>query len=263
MADDIKGLTAELARDPASLVFLQLGEALRVRGQVDAAAKVALTGLQRHPDLADAHDVYARVLIDAGNVEAAHEAWRRTLQLEPRHVGAHKGIGFLFYRYGDLDAALDHLETALSVDPTDGSVIQALRRVRAAAERAAAEPVERTADVFAGFEGSWEGILLVDDRGRVLGGSLRNARNEDAAEEVAAYLAGASQEAQRTARLLGLGAWRAIVAEGPQGHLYVSRPSEEALLLVKCDRSIPPGRVALMAERAGAAARAWLEGKPQ
>ncbi|MEE8116588.1 MAG: tetratricopeptide repeat protein [Gemmatimonadales bacterium] len=260
MAGDIKGLTAELARDPASLVFLQLGEALRARGQVDAAAKVALTGLQRHPDLADAHDVYARVLIDAGNVEAAHEAWRRTLQLDPRHVGAHKGIGFLFYRYGDWDAALDHLETALSVDPTDGSVIQALRRVRAAAERAAAEPVERTADVFAG---SSEGILLVDDRGRVLGGSLRNARNEDAAEEVAAYLAGASQEAQRTARLLGLGAWRAIVAEGPQGHLYVSRPSEEALLLVKCDRSIPPGRVALMAERAGAAARAWLEGKPQ
>ena len=177
MADDIKGLTAELARDPASLVFLQLGEALRARGQVDAAAKVALTGLQRHPDLADAHDVYARVLIDAGNVAAAHEAWRRTLQLEPRHVGALKGIGFLFYRYGDLDAALDHLETALSVDPTDGSVIQALRRVRSAAE-----PVERTADVFAGFEGSSEGILLVDDRGRVLGGSLRNARNEDAAE---------------------------------------------------------------------------------
>ena len=45
MSDDIRGMTAELAADPDSLVFLELGEALRRRGQPDAAFKVARTGL--------------------------------------------------------------------------------------------------------------------------------------------------------------------------------------------------------------------------
>ena len=39
MSDDIRALTAQLAADPASLVFLPLGEALRRRGQLDSAQK--------------------------------------------------------------------------------------------------------------------------------------------------------------------------------------------------------------------------------
>ncbi|PYP33377.1 MAG: hypothetical protein DMD49_03470 [Gemmatimonadetes bacterium] len=42
MADDVKALSAQLAQDPASLVFLRLGELLRQRGQLDAAHRVAL-----------------------------------------------------------------------------------------------------------------------------------------------------------------------------------------------------------------------------
>ena len=42
MSDDVKSLTAELVRDPSSLVFLRLGELLRTEGQRDAARKVAV-----------------------------------------------------------------------------------------------------------------------------------------------------------------------------------------------------------------------------
>ena len=35
MADDVKALSAELARDPDSLVFLQLGELLRHKRSED------------------------------------------------------------------------------------------------------------------------------------------------------------------------------------------------------------------------------------
>jgi hypothetical protein len=56
MPDDIRAMTAELAADPASLVFLDLAEALRRRGQLDAAQKVTRTGLARYPELAAAHD---------------------------------------------------------------------------------------------------------------------------------------------------------------------------------------------------------------
>ena len=128
-------MTGELVRDADSLVFLDLGELLRVQGQVAAARKVALTGLQRHPELPNAHDLYARVLVDANEFAHARKIWEAALKLDARHQGAHKGLGFLHYRDGDLDGALDHLELALATDPTNDSVVQALQAVRNAAVR--------------------------------------------------------------------------------------------------------------------------------
>src|SRR5947209_14889664 len=40
MADEIKKLSSQLAQDPDSLVFLRLGELLRLKGQFDAAHRV-------------------------------------------------------------------------------------------------------------------------------------------------------------------------------------------------------------------------------
>ena len=62
MTDDIKTLTTRLAEEPSSLAFLDLGEALRRRGKLDAAYKVARGGLSRYPALADAHDLLGRIL---------------------------------------------------------------------------------------------------------------------------------------------------------------------------------------------------------
>ncbi len=265
MADDVRAMSAELARDPASLVFLRLGEALRLRGQVEAAAKVALAGLEHHPNVADAHDLYARVLADAGDLDGAADEWNIALSLEPRHAGAHKGLGFVNFQRGDLDAALDHLELALAADPKDPAVVRALATVREAARQAAERPAAEGASggaatgVFAGLEGAEDRLLLVDPRGRVLGGGLRTRKGDDVAEEVAAYLAGVSQEADRTARLLELGEWRWILAEGEAGHLHLSVPAAGTLLLLVRDRAVPSGRLAILAARAAEVARRWLQ----
>jgi predicted regulator of Ras-like GTPase activity (Roadblock/LC7/MglB family) len=260
VADHIRRLTAELASDPSSLAFLQLGEELRLRGQLDAAARVAREGLERHAGRADAHDLYARILADADNPAGAREGWERVLTLAPRHVGALKGLAYLAYQGRDYDSALDMLETALSEDPADEAVVAALQTVRAAADRQDAEVRLRTgADIFAGIEGAEHALLLLDARGLVLGGVLRDARGLVVSEEVAAYVAGAAQEAERAARLLDLGPWESLECEGLAGHLHVSVPAPDAVLVVRRDRSVPAGRVTLLARRAGAAARAWLE----
>ena len=68
MAD---ALTQRLADEPSSLAFLDLGEALRRRGQLEAAYKVARGGLNRYPGLADAHDLMARILSDQGDFAGA------------------------------------------------------------------------------------------------------------------------------------------------------------------------------------------------
>ncbi|HMV33599.1 MAG TPA: hypothetical protein PKA50_15880, partial [Gemmatimonadales bacterium] len=91
MTEDIRALSAQYAADPSSLVFLRLGEGLRHRGQLDAALKVALAGLNRYPHLPDAHDLYARILADRRDYASAFDEWDTVLRLAPHHVGAHKG----------------------------------------------------------------------------------------------------------------------------------------------------------------------------
>lgn len=130
MSDDIRALTTRLAEEPESLAFLELAEALRRRGQLDAAAKVARGGVSRYPALADAHDLLARVLSDQGELAGAFDAWADALRLDPMRTGALKGIAFLYFRAGDTASAIEHLQRAAEVDPDDPSISQALARVR-------------------------------------------------------------------------------------------------------------------------------------
>lgn len=269
MADDVRALSAQLAQDPLSLVFLRLAEALRRKGQLDAALRVALNGLERHPHLADAHDLYARVLTDKHDYEHAFDEWDMALRIAPNHTGALKGLAFLYFKVGDLAQAEAHLELAQRIAPDDPSITQAVAMVLGGAAPAAtpaaagpAAPAQAPLDesrVFAGLEGAQEGLVLLDAAGRVLGGALRNPAGADVTDAVAAYLAGVSQEAARTAKLLGLGLWSGLSAEGRHGNVHVSQPSKEALLLVVRDRGVPLGRLAILAQRATAMARRWLE----
>ena len=278
MADDVRALSAQLAQDPQSLVFLRLAEALRRKGQLDQALRVALNGLERHPHLADAHDLYARVLTDKHDYERAFDEWDMALRIAPNHTGALKGLAFLYFKVGDLAQAEAHLELAKRIEPDDPSISQAVTMVRGgeapptpsaaspppapappvATEVEAAPPLDESR-VFAGLEGAQEGLVLLDAAGRVLGGALRNPTGSDVTDAVAAYLAGVSQEAARTAKLLGLGAWTGLSAEGRHGNVHLSQPSKEAMLLVVRDRGVPLGRLAILAQRATAMARRWLE----
>src|SRR5439155_27360731 len=110
-----------------------------------------------------------------------------------------------------------------------------------AAAPAPAAPLEE-ARVFAGLEGAQEGRLLLDPSGRVLGGGLKDPQGRDVTDAVAAYLAGVSQEAARTAKLLDFGTWTGLAAEGTIGHVHLTPPTGNALLLVVRDRSVPMGR---------------------
>jgi tetratricopeptide (TPR) repeat protein len=282
MADDIRALSAQLAQDPQSLVFLRLGEALRRKGQVDAALRVAVNGLERHPHLADAHDLYARLLADKHEYERAFDEWDMAVRIAPNHIGALKGLAFLYFKVGDLAQAESHLEAARRYEPDDPTIAQALAMVRGGASPPppttgpAPKPVATAAlptapaptagvldesRVFAGLEGAHEGLVLLDAAGMVLGGALRNPAGTDVTDAVAAYLAGVSQEAARTVKLLGLGAWAGLSAEGQHGNVHLAQPSKDALLLVVRDRGVPLGRLAILAQRASALARRWLEGQ--
>jgi tetratricopeptide (TPR) repeat protein len=284
MSDDVRALSAAFAADPSSLVFLELGEALRRRGQLDAALKVAASGTARHATLADAHDLCARIHADRGDGESAFDAWMAALRLDTTHLGANKGLGFLYFRAGDLARALRHLERAAEAHPEAGLDV-AIARVRAALEAAPApgeggtgdaggagvpapDPEARAAGetdaaagdpgLFAGFDAARDGLLLLDANGLRLGGGIRNRDAADVSDAVAAHLAGVSREAARAARLLDLGRWLSVSVETADGNMHLTEPSDGTVLLTVRDASVPAGRLALLAERAGETARRWL-----
>src|SRR3954469_12655989 len=146
MADDVSRLSDELARDPARLAFVPLGEALRRRGQLDLALRVAVRGLERHPHLADGHDLLARIAADRGELQRAFDEWDVVLRLAGGHLGALRGMGFICFQQGRLDEAEQYLASAMSVDPSDEGIAQALATVRAARHpEAEAQPVDEPA----------------------------------------------------------------------------------------------------------------------
>jgi tetratricopeptide (TPR) repeat protein len=283
VTDDIRALTARLADEPGSLAFLELAEALRRRGQLDAAHKVARGGLSRYPGLADAHDLMARILSDQGDLAGAFDAWASALQLDPMRVSALKGVGFLYYRAGETGPALEHLQRALEVDPDDVSIRQAIGRIVAPAgdppvataggrngasagaatssvtpaAPSAREPV--ASGPFEAVEGGDRGLLLVDANGLRLGGRLADEPGDPTGDRVAAQLAGVSREAARATRLLGLGAWPTISVESPDGHVVLTPANADTIVVAAREPSLPMGRVALLAERAARSARNWLE----
>jgi predicted regulator of Ras-like GTPase activity (Roadblock/LC7/MglB family) len=218
----------------------------------------------------------ARILGDQGDLAGAFDAWAEALRFDPMRIGALKGIAFLYFRAGDVPAALEHLRRAADVDPDDESITQAIERVRGgitpnAPTSSSPAPVEAPApapdsgvllDITTPTSGNGHkgtGVLLVDGKGLRLNGTLRGPNNEEVGDRVAAELAGVSKEAARTTKLLGLGGWRAIAVEAPDGNLFLLAPTPETLLLTVREPSLPMARLGLIAERAARDARDWLD----
>lgn len=282
MSDDIRRWSEELAGDPASMVFVPLGEALRVRGQIDVARRVAVRGLERHPYDADAHDLLARIYIDDGNTEKAIDEWEAALQCRPGHIGALKGMGFVCYQQGRLADAEQYLSQAAAADADDERIASGLARVREDLRGdAAPEPKPRVRDVvretaremaapvdmggdarflFTDLTSGDQAALFLDREGLVLAGTYVVAGGVDVSQEIGAALTGISDEARRAMRHLGLGDWSSIVFESEAARVAMAPAPEDGIVLVAAAPTMPHGLVRRALDRVAARAKEWVEG---
>ncbi len=233
------------------MAFLELGERLRQRGQLAAAATVALAGLGHYPAVADAHDLLARIRADQGNDAGAIAAWHATLECDTGHLGARKGLAFIAFRSGEFALAERYLEAAAMGAPHDATILAALDRVRSL-PRGSTEDAVRLADPASG-------VLLFDMQGMRLAGTVADSGDVSVADAVSADAAGLAREATRAARLLGLGAVRHIVLETADARIAVIPVRHDAALLLHRSASTPLGRLLALGGRAAHAAREWLE----
>jgi predicted regulator of Ras-like GTPase activity (Roadblock/LC7/MglB family) len=263
MADEIRRWSDELAREPGSLVFLQLGEALRRQGQLEIALKIALRGLERHPQNVDAHDLVARIAVDRRDFGRAFEEWETVLRLDPEHIGAMKGLGYLCFQYGRFADAEWYLDRA-AVGGGGSDVASALETVRrtsggfVAPDAVGALPADAQwlfADLLVD---DGQTALLLDGSGFVLGGLYVDQEGNDLSEEIGAQLSGISDEVRRSTRHLDIGDWRSITFETQAAVVGMMPAGDEGLLVVAASKLTPLGLLRRLLERCAERSAQWL-----
>jgi predicted regulator of Ras-like GTPase activity (Roadblock/LC7/MglB family) len=265
MSEDVRRMSDELARDPGSRVFVPLAEALRQQGQQEMALKVTLRGLERHPHLADAHDLLARISVDRGDMERAFDEWDMTLRLSPGHLGALKGLGFICFHRERWIEAERYLTAAAAADAQDAQVASALANLRATQlegrnvmhEMMASDSRYLFVDVLSD-EG--QTALLLDPAGLVLAGAYVSGDGRDVGEEVGAELSGVTDAARRATRHLQMGDWTSIVFETEVAVVAMAPSAQDGLLVLATSRATPLGLVRRLLDQCSDRARQWLGG---
>lgn len=269
MSDQIRRLSDELARDPSSQSFLPLGEALRRSGQLDLAMRLGLRGIERHPKSLEAHDLVARISVDLGDMPRAMREWETVLSIAPSHVGARKGLGYLFFKEGRLEEAEKHLNEAAGLDGKDPSISKALAMVRRFLS-GAPQSVTRTGNgkrspamearfLFAEILGEGEQTaLLVDSHGLAVAGAYVTEDNNDVTESVAAALSGMRAEVERTIRHLSIGDWIGLTVETDVATVAMAPAAAECLVMVAAAKWEPLGFVGRVVTLCVERAEAWL-----
>jgi tetratricopeptide (TPR) repeat protein len=279
----IRAWSEEVARDPGTLAFLPLAEAYRQAGRRDAALRLCLRGLERNPTNVEAHYLLGLLYREGGEPVKAFDEWDMALSLDPEHAGARREIGLVCAERGEWGSALRHLERAAAASPADDEVRDALARARAqsGATAAPAPPVEAAPTTTAPTAPAapappvspWDaaqaefrgliaergilGALLMDGQGFVVAGEMQ-AEGTDRGPEVAAALHGASAEAERALRHLGLGTWRGMLVETPETTVRIAPAADDAMLAVAASREVPTGWTLRIAARASAVAARLL-----
>jgi len=120
----IANLGSELAKDPASMCFVQLADAYRQAGQMDDALEVALRGTWMHPGYAPGHVAVGRIYLQRQVLGKAAESFQRAIEADPANCDAYKGMARLKREQGDLDAAASIVKKALQLFPEDNMLKQ-------------------------------------------------------------------------------------------------------------------------------------------
>lgn len=125
---ELAQLEHAFAADPSSDAYRPLAEAYLALGRYMEAMVVCKKGVKAHPETAAARVLLARVYADQGKDKKALEELQGALQVSPTDRVALRAIGALLCKTGDAAAGAEHLKKAYLADPSDGETLEACKK---------------------------------------------------------------------------------------------------------------------------------------
>jgi len=102
--------------DKSSELLLKITSAMRVSDFREALI-FATQLTDAYPEYAEGWNKRATIYYLVGNYDKSVSDIHETLKLEPKHFGAISGLGLIFQRRGNLEAALTAFEQVLTISP--------------------------------------------------------------------------------------------------------------------------------------------------
>lgn len=127
--DKIWQLWLDAPDENSHLLMSQLTRAMS-SGQLNMALNLADQLIDSAPEFAEAWNKRATIHYLIGDDDESVADIRKTLSLEPRHFGAISGLGLIFMRQGNMEAALEAFEQVLLISPASSSAQRSVDRVR-------------------------------------------------------------------------------------------------------------------------------------
>jgi cytochrome c-type biogenesis protein CcmH/NrfG len=127
----IAELQRELAGNPASRQFYQLGELLRREGRGAEAAEALRSGLAHHPRYVAAWVALGRACVDAGQATEAVHSLEQAIALDPQNPVAWRLLGEAHLALGERPAALEAMKHSLELVPGDAVLQSAVDAISA------------------------------------------------------------------------------------------------------------------------------------
>ena len=100
--------------------------------------------------------------------------------------------------------------------------------------------------------------LLLDAAGTPLAGSYIDNNGRDISGEIGSALSGVGKEVSRSMRLLGIGAWTAVVVETDAATIALAPAADDTIVLLASSSTVPLGLVRRVLTRSIALATYWL-----
>ena len=102
--------------------YYNMGNALKDKGELNTAIDNYKQAIKIKPDYADAYYNMGNALEDKGELEQALENYQMSIKIEPNKAKLYYRIASIYYDFGDISLAQDNLEKANSIDPMDWTV---------------------------------------------------------------------------------------------------------------------------------------------
>lgn len=103
--------------NPSSLMYYNLGLALKAQGNFDAAAESYRKALSIRPDYAEAHYNLGNVLQEQGRLDMAAACYRKATACKPDYAKAYCNLGNVLQEQGKPDEATASYRNAISYQP--------------------------------------------------------------------------------------------------------------------------------------------------